>query len=496
MKRVLVITILGSMLWCQAIGQSIDKLISVQEGEKHLRHISSDEMMGRDTGSPELKIAAEYIVENFKKYGVKSLPGKDTFFQEVFLSKTNIPETGKLEFADSTLLHGKNILILRGKDTTGTLPVVFAGYGSDEEIDSLDVTGKLVITKFGFAGMTNVRDGFKTSRAKRNLIAEKGGLGLIELYSSVQINWSLLTLYLNRPSMILDDHANSKVKYPYHMFINDANGNYLNNILENGISEVKLEAVGLTPNPIVSQNIVGYIEGKDENLKDEFVILSAHYDHVGHTKASMKDGEPVDSIFNGARDNALGTTGLLMAAKYFGKYAPKRSILFVGFTAEEKGLLGSEYYSEHPWVPLDKCIFNVNIDCAGYNDKTLATIFGLTRSGAEDIFKESCSAFGLKAIDDPIPEQNIFERSDHFNFAKHGVPCVLFGPGVTSFDEEIQKYYHQVTDHADSLDFEYLNKVYKAFIKAAEDIANAEQAPFWVKGDKYEEAGKKLYSVE
>ena len=496
MKKIIFAMFLGLALCLHARAQSIDKVIEMEEAEKHLKYLASDEMMGRDTGSPEIEIAAEYIVSAFEKYGVKPLSDRDTFFQEVHLMQTNIPSKGELVFMDSIFTHGSNILILRGKDTVATLNSIFVGYGTESILDSLDLEGKLVVAKFGFKGMTNVRDGFKTSRSKRKMISERGGLGLVELYNSVQINWSLLSMYLNRPSMVLDDHSHSKINNPYHMFINDPDGHYLSQAEEKGEFKLTLDVTGLTPNPLKGKNIIGYIEGTDQVLKDEFVILSAHYDHVGHSKAGMKNGEPIDSIFNGARDNALGTTGMLMAAKYFGKVKPRRSILFIGFTAEEKGLLGSEYYAENPWVPLNQCIFNVNIDCAGYNDKTIATIFGMSRSSAENKFREACAAFGLEAIDDPIPEQNIFERSDHFNFAKNGVPSVLFGPGVTAFDEEIQKYYHKVIDHAETIDFIYLNKVYKAYVKVSEDIANADKAPFWVEGDKFESAGKQLYGMD
>jgi len=496
MKRIIIAVVWVSVLY-SARGQTIDKIVEKDVAKRHLTYLASDEMMGRDTGSPEIKKAAGYIVKNFKDYGVKPVPGKNSYYQEVPLIMTKIPEKGELKFMDSTLHHGKNVLILRGSDTTANIPTVFGGFGSQEELSTLDLTGKLVVAQFGFPGMDNVREGFGRTREKRKYIAENGGLGLIELYSSKQINWSLLTLYLNRTSMIVDEHTGSETRKPYQIFINDADGDYLERLKDEGIKQVSLSVEGLTPASVKDNNIVGYIEGKDKNLKDEYVILSAHYDHVGHKKAGLdKKGEPIDSIYNGARDNALGTTGLLMAARYFGKNRPNRSILFIAFTAEEKGLLGSEYYSDHPWVPLKQCVFNINIDCAGYNDKTITTIFGLTRNSAEDAFRNACTSVGLGTIDDPIPDQNIFERSDHFNFAKHGIPAVLYGPGVTSFDEEIQKYYHQPGDEVETLDFDYLTKVYKAFVKATEDIANNETRPFWTEGDKYEIAGKKLYGMK
>ncbi len=497
MRRIIALVLLVSLIYLPSMGQKIDKIIKKEEAERHLKYLSSDEMMGRDTGSPELKKAGEYIVDNFKDFGVETVPDHDGFYQKVPLIQTKVPSKAELQLLDSTLVHGINALVLQGMDTSATVPAVFAGYGMEDDLKDLDFKGKIVVAKFGFKDMTNVRQGFGTSKEKRSFVHKNGGLGVIELYSSRQINWSLLLLYLNRPSMILNKEGTDDLSVPFRILINDPDNKYLTRLEEEGIDEVTIDAKGLTPNFIDDRNIVGYIEGKDKTLKDEFVILSAHYDHVGHTAAGVdENGEPIDSIFNGARDNALGTTGLILAAKYFGKERPKRSILFIGFTAEEKGLLGSEYYAENPWVPLDQCIFNVNIDCAGYNDTTLLTIFGLTRNSAEEIFRNASSSYGLQVIDDPIPDQNIFERSDHFNFAKHGVPAVLYGPGVTAFDEEIQKYYHQVTDHAESLNFNYLIKVYKAYIKASEDIANMENKPFWAEGDKFESAGKELYKME
>ena len=497
MKRIIIATVIFVNVFSITQAQNIDKIVDKELAEKHLKYLASDDMQGRDTGSPEIRRAASYIADTFKEYGVETVPGKNSYFQPVPLIMTKVPSKGELTFLDTTLEHGKDILILRGTDTIGNVNAIFAGFGTEEDLNSVDIKGKLVVARFGFPGMTNVRDGLKKTKEKRSYIAKNGGLGLIELYSSKQIAWSVLVLYYNKSSMILDESANNSRQFPFQIFVNDANGKYLKKLEEKGIKKVSLNVVGLTPIKIVDKNVVGYIEGKDKKLRDEYIILSAHYDHVGHTKAMLNEqGEPMDSIYNGARDNALGTTGLLMAAKYFGKYKPKRSILFVAFTAEEKGLLGSEYYSNHPWLPLNHCIFNINIDCAGYNDTTKTTIFGLTRNTAEKIFENASAEFGLTAIDDPIPEQNIFERSDHYNFAKHGVPSVLYGPGVTAFDKEIQKYYHQLNDEVETLDFDYLTKVYKVFIKASEDIANSEPSPFWTEGDKYENAGKELYGME
>jgi Zn-dependent M28 family amino/carboxypeptidase len=204
-------------------------------------------------------------------------------------------------------------------------------------------------------------------------------------------------------------------------------------------------------------------------------------------------GNQQDSIFNGARDNAIGVTGLLATARYLSTYRPKRSVLFIAFTAEEKGLLGSRYYAQNPVIPLNQCIFNFNCDGAGYNNTTIATVIGMERTTAEGILAKACEAFGLKAAIDPVPEQNLFERSDNLHFAEKGIPAITFAPGITAFDAEVNKYYHQPADEVNSLDFDYLLKYFRAYVYANVLLANAPQPPVWKPGDKFEVAAKKLY---
>jgi Zn-dependent M28 family amino/carboxypeptidase len=223
-------------------------------------------------------------------------------------------------------------------------------------------------------------------------------------------------------------------------------------------------------------------------LKNEWIIISAHYDHVG-----VKKNATADSIYNGARDNALGTVALLQAAKFFGKNQPKRSILFLAVTAEEKGLLGSEWYSNHPLIPLKQTVFNFNCDGAGYNDTTIVTLIDLNRTTADQLLIEGCSAFGLTLKGDPAPEQNLYERSDNVNFAVKGVPAVDMAPGVKAFDQNLFKYYHQPADEVGSLNMRYIEKFHQSFVYSAYLIANAKDRPTWKQGDKFEEAGKKLY---
>ena len=202
-----------------------------------------------------------------------------------------------------------------------------------------------------------------------------------------------------------------------------------------------------------------------------------------------------DSIFNGTRDNAFGTANILVAARALAEVRPKRSILVLGFTGEEMGLLGSKYYAEHPVVPLEKCVFNLNNDGAGYNDTTLVTTFGGVRTGALKELQTAAAAFGLKVNEDPAPEQNLFDRSDNVSFAAKGIPSPTWSPGFTAFDDRIFKYYHQVTDNPNTISYTYLKRFCQAYAHAARLIANNPARPQWTKGDKYEAAGQQLYGT-
>lgn len=245
-------------------------------------------------------------------------------------------------------------------------------------------------------------------------------------------------------------------------------------------------------NTISSQNVIGVVEGSDPELKDEYLLLSAHYDHLGvrQTEASQ------DSIYNGTRDNAVGVAAVMAAGKYFADHPPKRSVIFALWTAEEIGLVGSRMFAEDPAIPLNQIIFNLNIDGAGYNDTSKVTVIGLERTDAQPLLSSSTEAFGLEAIPSPVPELNLFNRSDNLFFARAGIPAPTFSLGFTAFDDEITKYYHQAIDESDTLDFDYVMHFIQAYILAAKKIANAPNAPFWLPGDEYEEAGRKLYNKQ
>ncbi len=468
----------------------IKEVVTQAEVERHIRFLASDELQGRDTGSPELDIAARYIAESFRANGILPAGDSDTYFQQVHLRKTSPPEEGKLQIGKDVYTMPNELLMLAGDNTDLNAPLIYLNHGTEDDLKKANVKGKIVIVKAGMPGESSPQAWFTSSAEKRRRLAEKGAKAVVELYNNPQLPWKVLVNYLNNDQLQLDTEKESGAAEIPLFWLQDAKNNILKKVAETKKAEAVLQIKGKVNQRVKSKNVLGIIEGTDPELKDEYILLSAHYDHVG-VKRGTTDA---DTIFNGARDNAIGTASIMLAAKYFAENPPKRSVLVAAWTAEEKGLLGSAWYANNPVLPLEQIVYNLNIDGAGYNDTTKITVIGLERTEAESDFITAARAFGLEAIQDPVPEQNLFDRSDNVNFAKRGIPAPTFSPGVTAFDEELMKYYHQVTDNPETLNFPYVTSYSRAFTLAAERIANASKAPFWKKGDKYEAAGQELYN--
>lgn len=472
----------------QAQTGAITESITQPQVEMHIRFLASDELQGRDTGSPGLQIAARYIANYFNANNIAPAPGMDDYFQPVPLQKITAPQSGQLKIGDNTYSLKQDFVLVGGGNTDMNAPIIYLNHGAADDLAKKDVEGKIVVVKAGMPGETSPQAWFYSAKEKRRILSEAGAKAVIELYNNPQLPWNILVNYLSGDQLQLGEvTADNSIP---HVWLQDSGNEKLKQLAKAKKMQAGLQVSGKENKQVKSQNVLGYIEGTDPDLKEEVVLLSAHYDHVGTSKGTAD----ADTIFNGARDNAVGTAAIMLAAKYFSQNPPKRSILIAAWTAEEKGLLGSSWYSENPVVPLEQTVYNLNIDGAGYNDTTKVTVIGLERTAAEQDLIMAAQAFGLEAIQDPVPEQNLFDRSDNVNFAKKGIPAPTFSPGVTAFDEEIMKYYHQVTDNPETLNYNYMTAYSRAFALAAETIANAAEAPFWKAGDKYEAAGNTLFN--
>lgn len=457
--------------------------ISQNTIEGHIYFLASDELKGRETGSPEIDIAAEYLATTFRRFGVKPVPGaKEDYFQPVALETRTAATTKKLTIGDFVT---EEMVMLSGNNMEATMDLVFVGYGNEGDYKQKEVEGKLIIALAGTENENDARSSFSQSKSKYALAQKMGARGIIEI-NSFDINmWNRFSNYFGGSStQIVKDEPTDFL----HGWVRD-----VDKLLVKEVKKKRATATvaisGMSRIPMPAKNVVGMVEGTDPDLKNEFIIYSAHYDHIGIGKPNAEG----DSIYNGARDNAVGVVTVLSAAESIAKNPTKRSALFILFTGEEKGLLGSQWYASHPMIPLNQMVYCFNSDNGGYNDTSVATIIGLGRTTAADHIKQACEEFGLKPTDDPAPEQGLFDRSDNVSFALKGIPAPTFGMGFSAFDAEIRKYYHQAADNPDNLDYEYLTKFFGAYVLSCRLIANAPETPFWVEGDKYYEAGVKLY---
>lgn len=470
--------------------------ISELEVAGQMHFLASDYLQGRRTGSNGNVIAAQYIAAQLRAYGYTPI-NNGSFFQTVPLAQTSAPASGMFKAGDFSFTHGKDLLIMKGPEGMAETEVVFANYGwVDEETGhndyaDLKVEGKIVVTRPGIPGDAGQSGIFKGVREKAAIAAEQGAVGIFELYL-LPFPWQSFKGYFGGERMGLDN-GDDGAPIPYGFV--KAGDEFLPALKakKKGLKG-SMSSSGVQKTVVESMNVGGILEGADPELKDEYMIMTAHFDHVGVGKQGGGQFTEQDSIFNGARDNAFGTISLLQAAKAFAAKPTRRSIIILAVTGEEMGLLGSKYYSENPLVPLEKTIFNFNTDGGGYNVTDAISLIGANRTGIDPQVAAAAGAFDLKVISDPAPEQGLYDRSDNVSFSAKGIPSLSFSPGMTDFDDTIMKYYHQVTDNPETIDMNYLKLYCQSFTLAARMIADRDTRPYWAEGDKYEEMGNKLYN--
>lgn len=465
--------------------------LSRADMEAQMRFLASDELLGRRTGDPGNRVAARYIATEFRRLGLKPAGDNNDYFQPIAFERVKPASAATLTVGNASLQLGKELVVMAGGPANLSGEVVYVGYGltdGEDGYNGRDVKGRIVVAQGGSPDAKRPGAIVRASTEKQKKATEKGAVALIELYAE-SIPWPLVSQYFSREQIGLPT-ADSGVTPITHLWV-DNTGNRYKQLKEAG-QTVTLRSSGRERVVAPSANVAGIIEGTDPVLKNEYVILSAHYDHIGVGKQGG-NFQPSDSIFNGARDNAFGSVALLSAAKALIQQPPKRSVLVLSLTGEEIGLLGSRYYTEHPLVPLKQTIFDLDTDGAGYNDTTIVSVIGLERTGAKAEIEAGAKAFGLGVFAEPAPEQGLFDRSDNVSFAIKGIPAPDISPGFRDFDATITKYYHQAIDNPESINFGYLQRFSQAYAHIARLIANRATRPQWAPGDKYEAAGKALY---
>ena len=488
----------------------------------HVQFLASDAMKGRDTGSPEIAIAEQYVAAQMLAAGLRPGGPNGSWLQPVPLvgyqsadhgtftvkrGATSVPfEWGTHYFARANPHIAK---------VSVSAPVVFAGYGvvdkasGYDDYKGLDVRGKIVAVLRDaprhLAGDARAHLGQPDEQAR--VAAERGAVGVILIEGSTRnalFPFAATKPYWNNPAMTWSDgSAGSVASAPAFAYLGMDGAAKLfegskldwaeilaadkaGKKLKRGPLGVSVEATANTSiEKVAGNNVVGLLEGGD--LKDEYVVISAHLDHVGVGKPDAKG----DTIYNGAMDNAVGTGSMIEVARRFrdGGKKPRRSILFVAVTAEEKGLVGSEYFAANPTVPRGSIVANVNLDMPilTYPFEDLVAV-GADHSSVGAVVAQAAASEGVKVVPDPEPEQNFFVRSDHYSFVKAGIPSVSLdvgpgGPGAAAAKEFLEQHYHKPSDHMELIDWTQGLRFVKLNHAIAAALANADERPTWNKGD-------------
>ncbi len=465
--------------------------ISAEDMKKHLYIIAGPDMEGRDTPSPGLEKAANYIESHFKSLGL--LPGnKDSYRQQYPLYKDSVTSTTLKVNGEAFELNKDfqpNIMI----NHTSEMPfseVAFAGYGIvDGDIDSykdLDVKGKLVMIVDGSpTGYKPSVSGFGSPANVFSKIGKAQSMGAA----------AVLIVYGNYPRKTFNGsssynlHGYKERFLPLTFTVSEGIAEKILGSEGKGIIE-KMKTTPLaskivkanidlgyfkTTSTVYASNVLGLIEGTDK--KDEYVLITSHYDHVG----KRSDG----TIYYGADDDGSGTTGILELAEAFAKAkaagkGPRRSILFMTVSGEEKGLWGSEYYANHPVYPLEKTTVDLNIDMIGrigedyLKDKDSVNyvyIIGDDKLSTDltpitDAVNSKFSKMKLdRKYNDPNDKNRFYYRSDHYNFAEKGVPVIFYFNGVHAD-------YHRPTDTPDKINYKLMAKRGQLVFYTAWEMAN------------------------
>jgi Zn-dependent M28 family amino/carboxypeptidase len=498
--------------------------------QAHLEFLADDQLEGRDTGSQGYEIAANYVASEFKKIGLVPA-GTDGYMQRVPFRRAFLNQNSTVVKIGSgakaiELKYPQDYMM--GANTSSTessvkAEVVFVGYGliaenyNYDDYAGLDVEGKIVVALTGRPKAWPSEEGahLGSGKVKSANAAKHGAIGFVTLHTPKREKVRSYTTslnYLGAPSLRWLDEEDApfgvQKQFKGAAYLNiDAGKKLFANaptaledifVLDNEDKEIKgfdlntsIELASKSRHEkITSPNVVAILPGSDPVLKDEYVVFTAHLDHIG----LAKDVTTKDRINNGAMDNASGVSVLLETARVLANSErPRRSILFTVVTGEEKGLLGASYFANNPTVPLTSMIANVNLDMPVLlYDFADVIAFGANHSSLGAVVEKAAGELGIGLSPDPMPEQAIFTRSDHYNFVKKGIPAVFLMTGFTSktegedggkvWGEFFAKHYHKPSD---SLDLPINYDAAKVFadvnIRIGLTIANQDERPYWLK---------------
>ena len=456
-----------------------------------IEFLASDFLRGRNTPSPELEIAASYLVNQHRLFGLQPGGENRSYYQWYPYPMRRLSATGaRMEIAGrgapQTLQYGRDFFAAGGTERPiASAALVYAGRGADEAMGEGSLRGRVVV--LSLPGVSN-RDWRRERTRQRNAARRAGAAAVVHVLDP---SWTADSIArYAAPATRGGRTLGGEVPYPQFMMTHEAAtrmfagaGMPLAALAARGTAASFRPAplAGVTASLALPQeemdrgrapNVIAIVPGSDPVLRNEYVVLSAHMDHVGV-------GQPVngDSIYNGADDDASGTTALLEVAQALSmmRDRPKRSIAFVHVSGEEKGLLGSEWFSEHPTIPLAQIVANVNVDMIGRNNPDSVVVIGKDYSSLGALANRVQAAhpeLRLTLSDDLWPEEQFFFRSDHYNFARKEIPSIFFFSGVHAD-------YHRPSDHVEKIDTDKAARISRMVLYLTTEIANAAERPRW-----------------
>lgn len=493
------------------VAKEFSKRITKEDIKKHLEILASDEMEGRETGRKGQQLAAEYIAGEYKKMGLETTPN-GTYFQKIQYAHNQWLDlsikVGNRKFRymwDFYAFPSSNTSV----DSIIADEVVFLGYGIDDEkysdYEKVDVKDKVImiyqeepLDNDSVSYLTGKRaySGWSVDWRKKLITAkQKGVKAVIFIEPNVKRRVSRYRDRLLSGQTTMEQEGEEVIEYANSIYVSKEIAKEIigpvyykkfirtrNKIRKKGkpysvslpakvaLSMVKEESI------LKGENVLGFIEGRDSVLKEEIVVVSAHYDHLG------KRG---DDIYNGADDNGSGSSTVLDIAEAFAQaqkegVGPRRSILFMLVSGEEKGLLGSAFYVNYPVYPLEKTIVDVNVDMIGRVDEKHADnpnyiyVIGADRLSTElhDINEAMNEKYTNIELDYTYNEEDdpnrYYYRSDHYNFAERGIPAIFYFSGV-------HEDYHRVTDTVDKIKFGKTAKIGQLIFHTIWQLANQDK---------------------
>jgi Peptidase family M28 len=475
------------------------KIISAKTLSKHLHVLASDKYEGRETGKKGQKMAAKYIAEQFKDAGIPPYKN-NTYYQEYMLNKI-VPKPVVLSVDGKKFQANKDYYNYPGEaiQLIEANNVLFLGYGIlDEKYNdyaNADVKDKVVMILSGepktkdsislITGTEEVSGWSGYYRTKSRKAKELGAKALLMVVDDIKkevsenkhrieaVRLELETKKIEMPTIFIS------AQLANYILRNDLSISTIEELISNTQKPLKIDTktsisieIKDNINKVTSENVLGFIEGSD--LKDQLIVVTAHYDHLGMESKKV--------IYNGADDDGSGTVAIINMAAAFEKakkegHSTRRSVLFMTVSGEEKGLLGSSYYVEHPEFPLENTVCDLNIDMIGRQDEKHAKnpnyiyligsdkLSSQLHSISENVNKTYSNLELDYTFNDEKDKNRFYYRSDHYNFAKKGIPVIFYFNGV-------HEDYHRITDDVEKINFEKMEKISRFVFFTTWELAN------------------------